>query len=280
MERLLIVDGSNLLFQMFYGMPARIVGKRGQLVHGTLGFVGALLKILKNIRPTHVVVLFDGEHENARCAVDEEYKANRPDFSVFPEEETPFSQLPDIYAALDCLGIKRAETTVCEADDWVASYVKKYGGEHKITVVSFDSDFFQLISENVSVLRYRGEKSLLCDPAYIREKLGISPCQYADYKSLVGDTADNIQGVRGVGPKTAARLLNEYGTLQNILLRAHEIKKPALREALLSSKERLDKNQRLILLNGEGEPPFELASLDYTYRGERSIEVLQKIGAW
>ena len=100
-NRLLIVDGSNLLFQMFYGMPTRIVNSQGKPIHGTLGFIGALLKIIRRIEPTHLAVLFDGEHENVRAAIQPAYKANRTDYSKMPEEETPFSQLPDIYAALD-----------------------------------------------------------------------------------------------------------------------------------------------------------------------------------
>ena len=96
MEKFLIVDGSTLLFQMFYGMPARIVNKEGKAIQGTLGFVGALLKIIRQVQPTRLVVLFDGEHHNERKDIDENYKANRPDFSQMPEEETPFSQLPDV----------------------------------------------------------------------------------------------------------------------------------------------------------------------------------------
>ena len=155
MEKLLIVDGSNLLFQMIYGMPVRIVDKEGKAIQGTLGFVGALLKIMRMVQPTHVVVLFDGEHHNERKDIDENYKANRPDFSLMSEEETPFSQLPDIFAALDYLKIKHTETTVCETDDVVAAYAFRYGKEMPIVISSFDSDFFQLINENVQILRYR-----------------------------------------------------------------------------------------------------------------------------
>ena len=90
-HRLLIVDGSNLLFQMFYGMPARILNKDGKPIQGTLGFVGALLKIVRRVQPTHLVVLFDGECQNERTALDADYKANRPDFSEMAEEDTPFS---------------------------------------------------------------------------------------------------------------------------------------------------------------------------------------------
>lgn len=101
MNRLLIVDGSNLLFQMFFGMPARITNSEGKAIQGTLGFVGALLKIIRRTEPTHVAVLFDGEHENLRNEMNADYKANRIDYSQVAEEDSPFSQLPDVYAALD-----------------------------------------------------------------------------------------------------------------------------------------------------------------------------------
>ena len=127
-NRLLIVDGSNLLFQMFFGMPARIVNRQGKAIQGTLGFVGALLKIIRRTRPTHVVVLFDGEHESVRAQLNADYKANRADYSQTPEEETPFSQLPDVYAALGYLGIRYAETETCEADDWIAGYALTCAG--------------------------------------------------------------------------------------------------------------------------------------------------------
>ena len=277
MDKLLVVDGSNLLFQMFYGMPARIVGKHGKPIHGTLGFVGALIKVIKKIQPTHAVVLFDGESQNERKKIDEEYKANRPDYSLLPEEETPFCQLPDIYAALDYLKIKHTETTDCETDDLVAGYARVYGKKTEVTVLSFDSDFFQLIGEQVRVLRYRGEQSVLCDSAYVKNRYGVAPAQYADWKALVGDTADNIQGVRGIGPKTAASLLLEFGDLDELLKNTERIAKKAAREAILSSLDRIEKNRALIALNGCACLPFSLEELTYSYAGERTGEVLTAI---
>lgn len=90
MNRLLIIDGSNLFFQMFFGMPARIVNENGQAIQGTLGFVGALLKIIRQVEPTHMIAVFDGEHENNRCTINPDYKANRIDYSTVNESENPF----------------------------------------------------------------------------------------------------------------------------------------------------------------------------------------------
>ncbi len=278
METLLVVDGSNLLFQMFYGMPARITGPGGRPIQGTLGFVGALLKILRRVAPGYAVVLFDGECENPRTELDGDYKANRIDYSALPEEDTPFSQLPDIFAALDCLGIPYRETTVCEADDWMAGYARRYGKEMAVVLSSQDSDLFQLISENVRILRYRGEKTALWGLEELREKLGIGPEQYAAFKSLTGDASDNIPGVPKVGPKTAAMLMNQFGTLEALLARTEEIRKPSIRASVQAHRERIRKNLALIRLDSWEELPFSLETLRWQDAGLTTFQVLQKIG--
>ncbi len=278
METLLVVDGSNLLFQMFYGMPARIVNAQGKAIQGTLGFVGALLKIIRMVKPTHMAVLFDGECENVRKEMDPDYKANRPDYSQMGEDDTPFSQLPDIYKALDALGICHKETETCEADDWIAGYARMYGESIHTVIVSQDSDFFQLITEKVQILRYRGEKSALCDVAYIQEKLGITPMQYACFKSMTGDTADNIRGADKIGPKTAAWLLGQYGTLEGVIENAPNITKPSIRESVIRNTQRLRTNRKLICLSGGQTLPFALDELTYQYNGMTTTQVLQAIG--
>jgi len=130
MDKLLIIDGSNLLFQMFFGMPARIFNKEGKGIWATLGFIGAALKLIKKFSPTHIVVLFDGETKNERKDLDENYKANRPDYSKANDNENPFSQLNDIYACLDFLGLQHTETKDCETDDIIASYRVQYNNKH------------------------------------------------------------------------------------------------------------------------------------------------------
>lgn len=279
-KRLLIVDGSNLLFQMFFGMPARIVNKQGKAIQGTLGFVGALLKIIRKVKPTHIAVLFDGEHESHRSSLDSNYKANRVDYSEVPQEQNPFSQINDVYAALDFIGIKHMETTTCETDDLIAGYALSYGQETKIIISSLDSDFFQLITDNVSVLRYRGKNTVVCTPEYIKEKYGIVPEQYADFKSLTGDTSDNIKGAEKVGLKTAALLLNEFGTLDNILANTESIRKPAIRESVIRNTEKLKRNYKIIKLGNTEPLPFALNELEYEYTGITTSEVLRDIGLY
>ena len=278
MDKLLLVDGSNLLFQMFFGMPARIVGSEGKAIQGTLGFVGALLKIIRMVAPTHMLVIFDGEHENSRCELDADYKANRIDYGTVSEEENPFSQLPDVYRALTYLDIKYIETTDCEADDMIASYTLSYRDDTNVVISSFDSDFFQLIGERVSVLRYRGEKTVVCTPRYLTEKFGIAPEQYADFKSLVGDTADNIRGAEKVGAKTAALLLQTFGTLENTIRNAERIDKPSIKKSILENAERLSKNYELIKLKNEQPLPYDKCELMFEDIGQTTTEVLQGVG--
>ena len=276
MTRHLFIDGSNLLFQMFYGMPARINAPDGHPMQGTLGFVGALLRMIRLCTPTHVGVIFDGEHANPRAELDPDYKANRPDYADIPEAELPFSQLPDICAALDLLGIPHTETTDCEADDVLAAYARACPGE--VILASFDSDYFQLISDRVSVLRYRGEQSILCTPETFHDKFGIAPAQYADFKAMVGDSADNIRGAEKIGPKTAAQLLRQFGTLEAILARTNEIYRPAVRTSLEQNADRLRRNLALIRLDGHASVPFPPDSLAYADRGLTTTEVLRRLG--
>jgi len=277
LKKLLIVDGHGLLFQMFFGMPSRIVNKHGKAIQGTLGFVGALKKIIYLTQPTHVIVIFDGEHKNSRLEIDPDYKANRIDYSDVPDEENPFSQLEDIYAALDFMKIKHFETAEVEADDVIASYTITYRDNMEIVISSFDSDFFQLIGDNVSILRYRGKKTVICDALYIKDKYGILPEQYADFKSLTGDSSDNITGAKKIGVKTAALLINQFGSLRSIINNADVIEKAHIRESIVDSRSRLQNNYKLIKLENNTDLTFDLNDILYANKDYTTNDVLKGI---
>jgi len=277
-EKLLIIDGSNLYFQMFFGMPSRMINADGKAIQGTLGFVGALIRIIKKANPTHIVVLFDGEHPYDRTELLAEYKANRTDYSKVPNDVNPFSQLQDVYDALSFMNIKHVEVSELETDDVIASYTYSLQSVCQIIIVSFDSDFFQLINENVCVLRYRGENTVICDTQYILNKYGILPCQYADFKSLTGDSSDNIKGAKKVGVKTASALINQFNNLENVLNNADKIEKPSIRDSIISDSSLLQINYRLIKLTNRAALPFTFNELNYTYNGITTNEVLRGIG--
>ena len=279
MDRLLIIDGHNLLFQMFFGMPNSILSLRGNEIRGVVGFIGAVNKLIDANKPTHMVVIFDGERCNPRNEILEEYKANRPDYSDVSDEENPFTQLPYIYKALDYMGIKHAETTVCETDDVIASYAIRYGKECEIIISSFDSDYFQLINEMVRVVRYRGKNSVTCDEGFIIGRYGITPSKYLDFKCLVGDNSDNIKGVKGVGPKTAAKLINTFGSLDELMKRKAEINNVRVRESVSESEDILIRNLALIRLSGDADIPFTLSETRFDNPKIKTMDVMRAINA-
>ena len=278
MNTYLLIDGHNLLFQMFFGMPARIVNKDGIPIHGVQGFVGAFIWICRLTAPTHAAVIFDSEHKNPRNELDKDYKANRPSYTDLPEDENPFSQLPYIYSALDHMKIPHVEAANCETDDVMAAYARKYGANSKVIISSHDSDFFQLVTNNVSVLRYHGKNSIICDKAYINERFGILPSKYVDFKAMTGDRSDNIKGADKIGPKTAAFLLSKFGSLDNIISNADQITKPSIRKSIQESEERLKMNQKLITLDGSAALPFQIDPLRNDPTSCKTKQVLNAIG--
>lgn len=272
-----MIDGHNLLFQMFYGMPSRIVNQDGKAIQGVLGFVGALIKIIKLTDPSYLVVLFDGQHPSQRTGISADYKANRVDYSEVPEEENPFSQLQDIYHALEFMGIRFTEIEEVETDDVIAAYVSACEKDFRITIASWDSDFFQLISGQTSVLRYRGKNTIICGAGFVENRFGIPAALYADFKALTGDKADNIKGAEKVGVKTAASLLKQFGSLEGILAHAEQIQKVSVRKSILENRNRLLTNYKLIKLENAAKIPFELEELSYRYNGVSTNEVLRGI---
>lgn len=278
MKRLLIIDGMNLHFQMFCGMPRKIYNENGIGIWGVIGFVGALNKIINMTEPTHIAIIFDGEGHNPRCDLLENYKANRPDYSEMGEEENPFIQLPLVYRAIEAMDIHYSEVNGCECDDVIATYAKRYSAEYQVVISSFDSDYFQLISDNVRVIRYRGLSSVICDRGYVRDRYGIEPEYYADWKSLVGDTADNIKGIRGIGPKTATKLINRFGAVEEMLENTEKIEPQKLRDSISDGREIIRRNYRLIKLEDCGALPFEIDELEYSQTRMKTMQVLEKIG--
>ncbi len=268
----------NLWFQMFYGMPARIINHEGKAVQGIMGFAGGMLRIIRMTEPTHVLVVFDGEHHNPRTDIDPDYKANRPDLSDVPEEENPFVQLPDAYRVLDLMGIRRYETTVHEADDVIASYTYRYKDEAQIVVCSHDSDFYQLIDGGSCILRYRGDKSVIVDEASLMEKYGITGSQYVDFKSLTGDHADNIRGVEGIGPKTASRLMRDYGSLDDLLLNYQNDRSNRIKVLLNIGKDRLPVNRGLIRMKTDIAIPVSIEDLACPACDLSTRQIIQQAG--
>lgn len=278
-KKLLLIDGHNLLFQMFFGMPNKIIGKNGKSIEGIWGFTGALLKIIAKTNPTHILVIFDGEQKLNRQEEDENYKKNRIDYNKVEEERNPFSILPDIKKVLEELKISYFETSNgYETDDYIKEYCKQYETNYDIVISSFDYDYISLINEHVSLLTYRGANSIVYTKEKVLSKWKIQPEFFADYKALVGDASDNIAGIPRIGPKMAANLINEFGHVEDILKNKENIKKDNIRLTLDIFEKDLLHNIDLIRLEGSKDIPISIEKLSWTNENRKTKEILKKIG--
>lgn len=214
---MLLIDG-GLLFRTFFALPP-MTDPKGRPVNAVYGFVRMLLQSLATLRPTHVAVAADSPvAENRRAVLYPPYKAHRPDCP--PDLAPQFDILREVLAALNIavLGVRGYE-----ADDIMGTMARMAEAAGMETILlTGDRDAFQLLSGRTSVLYVRRlNETITYDVARFAAEWGILPSQLADLKGLAGDASDNIPGIRGIGPKTAARLLRQYATLENVLAHAH-----------------------------------------------------------
>lgn len=243
-EKILIIDGHNLLFKMFYGIPASIKNSEGKEIKSLVGFLGSIKKFIKEFNPRTVIVVFDSESSaSSNKLLDSEYKSNRLDYSNISEDENPFLILPAIKKALNYLEIPNIEVTNSEADDYIASLTNN--NLYEYIIVSTDTDFIQLINDNTYLYIPRGKKSILYIKDKVYEKYNIYPNQYILYKSLIGDKSDNIKGIKRIGRVTAAKIL-KYQNIESYIKQNSSNK---ISKLLIENKNRLLINIKLITLN-------------------------------
>lgn len=274
MEKLLIVDGSSLLFQSFYGMPSQITNKNGDRVEAVLCFLGILLKTIKATQPNKLLVVFDGETKLERRDIDKNYKANRINYAELDANDTPFPQLELIKMVLTKLDFCWVETTNCEADDLIASVVNDYKQNFEIVISTSDKDFYQLISSNVNVYTYRGKVSVLWTEEEILKKYNFSAKYFLTLKCLTGDKSDNIKGVKGLGVVTATKLINQFGNVFNIYENLNNINL-RISEMLSANKEVVLKNYELVNLTNKTKL-YVLGNCNFVLPTLTSLQILKQ----
>ncbi|MFT8396626.1 DNA polymerase I [Propionibacterium sp.] len=270
--RLLLIDGHSMAFRAFFALPAENFStSTGQYTNAVYGFTSMLINLLRDEQPSHVGVAFDVGHRTFRTDVYEEYKGTR---SATPPEFA--GQIGLIKQVLDAMGIAHAELDGYEGDDILATWSRQ-GDERgwEGMVVSGDRDSFQLVDDNTTVLYpHRGVSDLArMTPQAVQDKYGVLPHRYPEMAALVGETSDNLPGVPGVGPKTAAKWLNKYDGLENLLAHAEELRGKAggnLRE----HTEDVLRNRRLNRLLDD--LPLEMSADDLT-RGEIDREAVHTL---
>ena len=244
-----LVDGSGYIFRAFHALPPLTRPSDGLPVGAVHGFCAMLWKLLRETKaseaPTHFAVIFDASEKTFRNEIYEDYKAHRP---PAPEELVP--QFPLIRDAVKAFNVACIEQLGFEADDLIASYAKQMvdaGGD--VTIVSSDKDLMQLVRPGVVMFDAMKSKKLGRDE--VLEKFGVPPDKVVDVQSLAGDSTDNVPGVPGIGVKTAAELINEYGDLDALLARAGEIKQPKRREKLIEFADQARVSRDLVRLKDD-----------------------------
>ncbi|CAK7258618.1 MULTISPECIES: DNA polymerase I [unclassified Shinella] len=248
-DHLFLVDGSGFIFRAFHAIPPLNRKSDGLPVNAVSGFCNMLWKLLKDARntdvgvtPTHFAVIFDYSSKTFRNDLYDLYKANR---TAPPEDLIP--QFGLIRHATRAFNLPCIEKEGFEADDLIATYARLAEADGAdVTIVSSDKDLMQLVTENVSM--YDGMKDKQISIPEVVEKWGVPPAKMIDLQSLTGDSTDNIPGVPGIGPKTAAQLLEEYGDLDTLLARAEEIKQVKRRENIIANRELVLLSRQLVTL--------------------------------
>ena len=246
MSRLLIVDGHAYAYRAFHAIRS-LRSPSGRPTNAIYGFVKMLAKMRSAIEPTHLIVVWDGGLSAQRVSVLPEYKAQRP---AMPEDLKP--QLDEIVGYLQAAGVASFCREGVEADDYIACLARRAAEAGMTAVIaSSDKDFMQLVSARIGLLNPNDKSEAVWADEQVRARSGVEPSQILDWLSLSGDSVDNIPGVPGVGPKTAAGLLKQFGSVAQLYARLDEVKSDKMRAALRDAADVVRRNRELIRLRDD-----------------------------
>lgn len=255
MAKWLLVDGYNMAFRAFYGMPelTRADGFPTGALHG---WIKTMWRLQDQEKPDGMLVFFDLGGSQDRLALHPEYKAQRKETPEPLEKQIPL--IKDLTRAMGLVGI---ELDGVESDDLLASQARMLAAAgHDVLIVSADKDFAQCVDDRIKILLPPPTANpklgwRVLDAAGVKEKFGVPPAQIAEYLALIGDTSDNIPGINGVGPKTAAKWFEEFQTLEGIIAGVGNLKPERFREAVARDADRLRMNLKLTTLSGRSPLP-------------------------
>ncbi len=276
-NKLLLIDGSSVAFRAFfalYNQIDRFKSPTGLHTNAIYGFHLMLDHIIKRIQPTHILVAFDAGKTTFRTAMYADYKGGR---AKTPDEFR--EQFPFIRQMLDVLSIQHYELEQYEADDIIGTLAKKAeltDQDFEITIVSGDKDLIQLTDSHTTVeISKKGVAEFESfTPAYLMEKMGITPNQFIDLKALMGDSSDNIPGVTKIGEKTGLKLLHEYGSLEGVYANIDGMKKSKMKENLANDKEMAFLSKTLVTIDTDS--PLTIGLEDIVYAGPKDYPALSR----
>ncbi len=266
---LYVIDISGYVFRAYHAV-APLSAPSGEPTHATYGTVNMLSRLVDDRRPSHLAVAMDAPGRTFRDDLDPRYKAHRP--APPPDLHLQMRRCEQIVRAY---GIPIFQGAGLEADDYIAALVKQ-GRAHgfKVVIASADKDLMQLVEEGV-VFLWDAMRDKVYGPQEVVDKWGVSPDKMRDLLALVGDTSDNVPGVKGVGPKTATELLVQFGSLQGIYDNLDAVKKPKLKESLVTHRDDAFLSQQLVTLNAEAPIAFDADAL--RFGGDLDVDTLRSI---
>jgi len=258
-DHVFLVDGSSYIFRAYHALPPLNRKSDGLQVNAVLGFCNMLWKLLRDMpednKPTHLAIVFDKSEVTFRNKIYPDYKAHRP-----PAPDDLIPQFAFIREAVHAFDLPCLEQAGFEADDLIATYARQACERGATTtIVSSDKDLMQLVTDKVTMFDTMKDKRI--GIAEVIEKFGVPPEKVVEVQALAGDSTDNVPGVPGIGIKTAAQLIVEYGDLEQLLFRATEIKQPKRREALIENAEKARISRQLVLLDDKVELEVPLDDL-------------------
>ncbi|MGB0748975.1 MAG: DNA polymerase I [Magnetospiraceae bacterium] len=253
-QHLFLIDGSGFIFRAFHALPP-MNRADGTPTNAVFGFCNMLMKLLEDTDADHIAVVFDRARKTFRSEIYKAYKAHRP-----PPPEELIPQFALVREAVQAFNVAAIDMDGFEADDLIATYARlgvEQGAE--VTIVSSDKDLMQLVGDKVTM--FDAMKNRVIGPDQVREKFGVGPDRVVDVQALAGDSTDNVPGVPGIGVKTAATLINEYGDLETLLARADEIKQKGRRQKLLDHAQDARISEQLVKLRDDAPEPLPLSAL-------------------
>lgn len=238
-KKLFLIDGTAIIYRSFYAFIRNpLYNSKGQNTSAIYGTINAFLKLMERYSVEYVAISFDRPEKTFRHEIAETYKANRP--PAPPELHQQMEPIKEFFRLID---LKEISCIGYEADDVLATLAQKFKQKHDVIIVTGDKDFAQLVDDSVKL--YDPSKEKVIDKEAIREKYGINPEQFVDYLAICGDSADNISGVKGLGPKGATKLLQEFGSLDNIYENITKVSAKGIRDKLIEFKEDAYLSQKL-----------------------------------
>lgn len=256
-ERIIIIDGSSYFFRAFYAIQ-RLSTSKGFPTNALYGFINMLLKTLEVEQPKKLAIAFDTPKPSFRKKLYAEYKANR----LTPPEDLVV-QIPHILRLVDAFGIHRVEKEGFEADDIIGTLARRAEKEgYQVDIITGDKDLMQLVDDKVAL--YDAMKDKRVDRAAVLERFGVSPEQIVDFLALMGDSSDNIPGVKGIGEKTAAELIQRFGSLDGIYQNLEDIKQEKRRQILKKEKDIALLSRRLVEIRCDVPLLFSWEDLNYS----------------